>query len=205
MAELVKIGNETILCISLSTKMSDGVPGKSAAFNLLNFTYEHVKAAYPEMYLLDIRSYPIPLFSGGLPEKINDYNYKFWTESICQCGGILFSIPAYWSGLSGMAKNFFDILCGPAYDLVNPGETIFTGKAHSAFIVGADEKSALMGANQYQHMMEQLGANQVIKPVIISNPRKNDVNQHKDSMILTLASLAHSVACTHKTQCTHEQ
>ncbi|MBG9243846.1 NAD(P)H-dependent oxidoreductase [Corynebacterium belfantii] len=40
---------------------------------------------------------------------------------------LVFSVPAYWGSISGAAKNFFDVLAGPAYD--NPSQcSLFSGK-----------------------------------------------------------------------------
>ncbi len=87
---------------------------------------------------------------------------------------MLFGVPAYWSGVSGAAKNFTDVLAGPAYDLDDPRQNVFYGKQAGVLVVGADAASAALGGAQMEGVLEHLGMWQVGPTIVLSNPRDDD-------------------------------
>ncbi len=130
---------------------------------------------YPHVFFLDLRDQPLPFFDGRLPHNHDDLSLKFVWSCIDRAGALLLSVPAYWSSVSGVFKNFVDTLCGPAYDMEGEVVTVFTNKPVGLLIVGADDASARAGVDQAQQIMLSIGACLVGQPVVISNPRSGDV------------------------------
>ena len=170
-ADPVEIRPATILGISTSLKPAPGTHGHSAALSLLSYVLDALAAARADVALLDLRSTPPPFFDGRvLAQRTHDYLH-FAVACVDRAGGLLISVPAYWAGVSGVFKNFIDVLCGPAYDLPDPVTTVFTGKPVALLVVGADEESARAGAREAPRIMASTGARLVGSPVAVANPR----------------------------------
>ncbi len=115
-----------------------GEDARSASHTLLVHALSAVESAYPVVRLLDLRDHPLPHFDGRPPGARADPQIDAAHAAVVEASGIVLSIPAYWSGVSGVFKNFVDCLGGPAYD-VGGEPTVFAGKPTGALVVGADE------------------------------------------------------------------
>lgn len=166
-----EINSTTLLGVCTSIKPAPGYSSRSAVRSLLSQALETVATIYPDTYLLDLRDHPPPFFDGRMPEKYDDASLQFVRECIERAGALLLSVPAYWSSVSGVFKNFVDVSCGPVYDMDDSFTTIFTNKFVGLVVVGADEASAHAGADQARQIMLSTGANVVGTPVVVANPR----------------------------------
>ena len=163
--------SSTLLGICASLKPAAGQNARSAVRGLLAHGLEVVAKVYPEVCLLDLRDHPLPHFDGRRPEALNDPAAALALSCVSRSGALLLAVPAYWSGVSGVFKNFVDVLCGPVYDLDAGARTVFAGKPVGLLIVGADETSALLGAEQAVQVMTSTGSRVVGKPVVVGDPR----------------------------------
>lgn len=163
--------SSTLLGICASLKPAAGQGARSAVHGLLAHGLEVIAKVYPAVCLLDLRDHPLPLFDGRRPETLNDPAVALALSCVSRSGALLLAVPAYWSGVSGVFKNFVDLLCGPAYDLDAGAPTVFAGKPVGLLIVGADETSARLGAAQAVEIMTSTGARVVSEPVVVDNPR----------------------------------
>ncbi len=161
----------TLLGICTSLKPASDREGRSATRSLLSYTLNALSAVYPSVSLLDLRDHPPPLFDGRMPHEYGDPALEFTWSCVNRAGALLLAIPAYWSGVSGVFKNFVDVLCGPAYDLEEEAATVLTEKPVGLLIVGADEASASAGAEQAHSVMLSTGAKLVGQPVVVANLR----------------------------------
>lgn len=179
-----EIASTTLLGICASLKPARGRRERSATRSLLTYSLGAIRAVYPDVALLDLRDHPPPFFDGRLPHESEDATLEFLWSGVDRAGALLLSVPAYWSGVSGVFKNFVDVLCGPAYDLEGEGGTVFTGKPVGAIVVGADDASARIGGIQVQVILRSTGATLVGEPVVVANPR---------SRAIEATSLAHEL------------
>lgn len=184
------VGQATLLGVSLSMKPAVGRDARSAVRNLLCHSLATVGAIYADVRLLDLRAHPLPLFDGRPPDDVANAEVALVHTCLQRAGGVLFGVPAYWSGVSGVFKNLVDVTCGPAYDLPEPVRTVFTGKPVGLLIVGADATSASDGARNAEQIMVSTGARVIGRPVILSNPRRATEADFSASLcdLLVLAS-----------------
>jgi NAD(P)H-dependent FMN reductase len=175
MKELQKpsdVDRSTLLGVCASMKPAPGLNGRSAARSLLVSTLDLLSRAYPHVSLLDLRERPLPFFDGRMPLATNSAEVGFAWTCVDRAGALLLSVPAYWSGVSGVFKNFVDTLCGPAYDMEGPVTTVFSGKPVGLLIVGADAESTRAGGEDAWRILESTGAEVLGEPVLVSNPRR---------------------------------
>jgi NAD(P)H-dependent FMN reductase len=186
------LGNTALLGICTSMKPAPGKQSRSATRGILSYVLNTVGSVSPNVFLLDLRDYPIPLFDGRMPDEVDAPSVKFTKSCIERSATLLLSVPAYWSGVSGVFKNFIDTLCGPIYDMEGTPTTVFTNKPVGLFIVGADDISTRAGAEQAKQIMLSVGAKLVREPIAISNPRLGDVDAKAllSELIVITAELA---------------
>ncbi|MDA0167661.1 NAD(P)H-dependent oxidoreductase [Solirubrobacter taibaiensis] len=189
------IGATTVLGVSPSLKPAPTSGGRSAAFSLLSFALKALEGARVDVALLNLRDVPLPFFDGRLPTQRDDEGLQVALRCVERAGGLFIAVPAYWSGVSGVFKNFIDTLCGPAYDLPDPVTTVFTGKPVALLVVGADEASAEAGAREAPRIVESAGARVVSVPVSVANPRRGfaDAPELSRRLILLGGELAYAV------------
>ncbi len=161
----------TVLGICASLKPAPGRQGRSAVRSLLTFALDHLANVYPEVALLDLRDHPPPSFDGRMPHDYDDPVLQLLWPCVDRAGALLLAVPAYWSGVSGVFKNFVDVLCGPAYDLECPSVTVFSNKPVGLLVVGAEEASTRAGADQARMTLLATGARLVGQPVLVADPR----------------------------------
>ncbi len=169
-----QVNPQMLLGLSISLKPGPGQTGRSAARSLLRHALATVGRVTPHVGLLDLRDHPIPLFDGRTPGECGSPAVEVISESVRTAGALLLSVPAYWGGVAGVFKNLIDVLCGPAYELVEGEPTVFAGKPVGLIVVGADEGSAPAGASQASGIIAAVGARLMAPPVVVSNPRKAD-------------------------------
>jgi NAD(P)H-dependent FMN reductase len=181
-----QITGTTLLGVCASLKPALGAEARSATRSLLNYSLEKVGAVYPDTYSLDLRDHPLPFFDGRMPREYQSAELEFVWSCVERAGALLFSIPAYWSGVSGVFKNFVDTLCGPAYDMEGVVETVFTNKPVGLLIVGADLPSTQAGAAHARQIMASTGAVIAAEPIAVANPRTGDLDAESLSRELVL-------------------
>lgn len=157
--------------LGVSTSLKDGA--RSASRALLHRAFGPLRGVYPNLQVLDLREVGLPMFDGRLPADHSDPTVGRVFAQVSSAAAVLFSVPCYWSGVSGVFKNFVDILCGPAYDL-DTVETVFTNKPVSLIVVGADAVSTVEGSESACRIMRSTGARLVGEPLLVSNPRQAD-------------------------------
>jgi NAD(P)H-dependent FMN reductase len=182
----------TLLGICASLKPGPGQEGKSASRSLLLYALETIRAVYPHVALFDLRQNPVPLFDGRLPEEYEDAHVKFSMSCVASAGALLLSVPAYWSGVSGVFKNFVDVICGASYKKPASAETIFAGKPVGLLVVGSDRQSGFAGADQASTIMKSTGAVLVAKPVVISDLHASNLDT--DNLSAELIALGGELA-----------
>ncbi len=187
-----QVTSTTLLGVCTSLKPAHGVESSSATRSCLNYSLQAVAVVYPDTYLLDLRDHTLPFFDGRMPHEYQCADLEFVRSCIDQAGALLLSIPAYWSGVSGVFKNFVDTLCGPAYDLDGLAQTVFTNKPVGLLIVGADLASTEAGVAHARQIMSSTGAVIAADPVAIANPRAGrlDAESLSRELVLLGAQLA---------------
>ena len=187
-----------LLGVCASLKPAPGRQGQSATRSILAYVLSTVGAVYPRVSLLDLRDYPPPFFDGRMPHEYESPALEFVWSCVSRAGALLLSVPAYWSGVSGVFKNFVDTLCGPIYDMEDTVATVFMNKPVGLLIVGADDASARAGADQARQILRSTGARLIGEPVVISNPRSGsaEVSILPPEMIVLGAELARQAHLT---------
>lgn len=178
--------------LGISTSLKPGERGGSAARSILCHALERVGPVTGDVFLLDLRDHPLPLFDGRLPDAYGSPSVQRVVTAVRHAGALLLSVPAYWTGVSGVFKNLIDVLCGPAYDLEPPYETVFSGKPVGLLVVGADDASAIAGASQAVATMRSTGAVVTDDVVAIGNVRTHraDLEPVVNRLVLQAAELA---------------
>lgn len=177
----------TVLGICTSLKPALGRDQKSAARGLLHYALGTLVSVYPNVMLLDLRDHVPPPFDGRLPIEHPDEQLHFIYDCVDRAGALLVSIPAYWSGVSGVFKNFVDVLCGPAYDLPSP-HTVFSGKPVGLIVVGADDSSARCGEQQARIILESCGAVLATGSLAFGNLRGETLEPESIALLPALAA-----------------
>lgn len=185
------IGACTVLGVSSSLKPAPGRAQRSAARTLLSHGLAVLNTAYPDVSLLDLRDHPLPLFDGRGAADYESPDVEFVAGCVGRAGSLLLSVPAYWCGVSGVFKNFVDVLCGPAYDN-DDAPTVFTGKHVGLLVVGADDASAAAGARHAREIMASTRARLVDEVVTAGSPRSPafDVGEVVNRLVALGAQLA---------------
>ena len=168
------LNRDSLLAVCATMKPGPGSSGQSATRSLVEETLiNQIGAVYCNVHVLDLRETPVPFFQGLLPEKIDDPHFQRAYQELDSCGAVLFAIPAYWAGVSGVFKNFIDVVCGPVYDFVEGRKTVFQGKPAGILVVAADEASAEPAAVQASTTLRMAGALLIGNPVTVVNPRNH--------------------------------
>lgn len=183
-----EVGAATLLGVCASMKPAPGQQTSSAARSVLRLVLGQVAPAYPEVGMLDLREHPLPLFDGRMPEQRPEPAVRHVHGCVSRAGALLLSVPAYWTAVSGVFKNFVDVLCGPAYDLTEGATTVFAGKPIGVIVLGADGPSTRAGAAQAIEIIEAVGARLVGAPVAIANPREGGVDTARFADVLQVAA-----------------
>lgn len=182
-----------LLGVCASAKPPPGAAAKSAVRGYLMHMLDQVQTLCPSALLLDLRDRPLPWFDGRTPEAHDDENVSSAFQLVEAAGALLLAVPAYWSTVGAVFKNFCEVLSGPAYDLENR-PTVFAGKPCGLLIVGADLPSALRGGRHAEEIMMALGATLVAPPVIISNPREQRSARELSDLAASLGEVAAAAA-----------
>lgn len=174
-------GAPSILAVSTSLKTSH-----SASRALLEMAVDRLSPVFPSIEFLDLSKRDLPLFAGTDP-TVNTMVAPF-LESVRGCGGLLLSVPCYWGSVSGVFKNFVDLLSGPAYDLQEP-TTVFTGKPVALIVVGADSASAFAGRVDAERILRAAGAEVMNDVVVVTEPRTVPIPVSVPGEVARLAAL----------------
>ena len=175
----------SLVGVCASMKPAPEASTKSAAREFLTRALQEVRGEDHEVGMLCLRKNPLPFFDGRLPEELANQTVQSMLSTLQITPRLLLSIPCYWGGVSGVFKNFVDVLCGPLYDMPSGRKTVFEGKSVGIFVVGADKGSAERGAEQATHILSLTGARIVGTPVILGNPRTSGAPHSKTLEELT--------------------
>lgn len=160
-----------ILCICGSKKPSPKYPNvKSACRELLRITEASIKKHDLITNFVDIREFQLPWFEGLKLEDYPNTDSAAFVDLLRKSRTILFSLPAYWGGLSGAAKNIFDLIGGPEYD-TQTSTILLKDKLVAAMIIGAANQDAEQAHEQFKIILEKMGANLAKEALIINNPK----------------------------------
>lgn len=191
------ISNKTVLGICTSMKPAKGLTTPSASRNLLTLALDSLDKVYPSVCSLDLRDNNFPSFDGRFASEVANNSIHLTIKAINRSGGLLLSVPAYWGGVSGVFKNFVDVLCGPVYDMDDnqPIQTPFSNKPIALLVVGADSESTNVGTEQAKTILISTGA-VLVGSVSFSNPRLG-VTQKKVSELIALVAELAKYICLH--------
>lgn len=169
---------KSILLICGSRKPPPGKKIPSAARELLKVIQEGIKHAGGKTNLIDLRGVDLPFFDGRSIDEYKNRDLNYAYNLINKSSLIVFSVPSYWGGPSGVVKNFLDLLGGPKYRDQANQESPFKNKIVGLLIVGDDDASSQNAHTNMRTILNALGAWTLPNNVVIGNPRQlKDVNK----------------------------
>lgn len=162
----VILGGLVGVSTSLKGGRDDGI--KSASRELLRLILNRVNSVTGNVALYDLREHRFPFFNGRAPEDYGSSAVALATECVMHARALFLSIPVYWSGVSGVFKNFIDVLSGPDYSSTTLPRRVWQGKPVGLLVVGSGEDSSAEGARQACAIMTNVGARLIDEPIIVS-------------------------------------
>lgn len=160
-----------MICLSQKPGPTDSEK-RSAARQLLRICASALEDKNISYNFMDIRETPFPFFDGRQPHE-HSGTVATVLEQIMSSRFIVFSIPAYWGTMSGVAKNFFDVLGGAVYDAPAP-HNILSGKYIGVIVVGGAVGDAPAATKQMDGLIRRFGADGLHAVVQLDNPRKHN-------------------------------
>lgn len=161
-----------VLMICLSQKPGPDEPEKrSATRQLLRASASALEGRSVGYEFVDIRETPFPFFDGRQSHKHGEAVATV-LEQIAASRFVVLSVPAYWGSMSGVAKNFFDVLGGAAYDELGPCE-LLSGKRVGAIVVGGAGGDASAAVEQLDGLVRRFGAAGLQAVVQLDDPRRH--------------------------------
>lgn len=157
-----------LACLSQKPAPSES-DKKSATRQLIKLCAESLDDKYVSYDFFDIRETPFPFFDGGQPRECGK-TVSDMIDRIIQAEYLIFSLPAYWGSISGVAKNFFDVIAGSAYDQSTPCQ-ILKGKHIGAIVVGGNKGDSASAVSQLNELVRSLGSPGLSVVVRLDNPR----------------------------------
>ncbi len=173
------------LIVCTSMKPALGRHQRSAVRTFCEHIFQTLKSVDPNTALCDLREDPLPFFDGRLPLEHDHPAVKRWLDRVGHASCLYLGVPAYWGLPSGAAKNWLDVLSGPAYDL-SDSRTVFDGKAVGIFVVGARDGDAEGASSSMHKAVEAVGMRLSVPPLLLDNPRSAKVNWNTFGQQLTL-------------------
>ena len=159
-----------VLLVCLSQKPAPNQEDKrSATRQLLAVTKRALEDKHVSHDLVDIRETPFPFFDGRQPSEYGEPVTDV-ANRVARCRFLVCSVPAYWGGMSGVAKNFFDVLGGEAYDAVARTD-LLAGKRVGAIVVGGAAGDAAAATSQLNSTVRLLGGDGLGAIVALDDPR----------------------------------
>lgn len=161
-----------VLLVCLSQKPGPGQEDKrSATRQLLTVAKMALEDKRVSHELVDIRETPFPFFDGRQPSEYGDPVTEV-AHQVAECRFLVCSVPAYWGGMSGVAKNFFDVLGGAAYDAAGRAD-LLAGKRVGAIVVGGATGDAAAAVSQLDTTVRLLGSEGLRASVTLDDPRSH--------------------------------
>lgn len=158
-----------ILLICGSKKPAPGKKTPSAARELLKVIQEGIREIGGNTKLIDLRDLELPFFDGRFLEEYNNTELAKIYAEIVLSKIIVFSVPAYWGGVSGVLKNLIDLLGGPKYRDKEKQKSPFMDKHVGLLIVGDEVLSAENAYTSMRVILNSLGAWTFPKNVVVGN------------------------------------
>lgn len=170
-----------ILAVSTSLKVAH-----SATRALVDLAVDRISPVYPSIDRLNLSQHAVPMFAGLDPTA--SAAVAPLLQRVQSSGGVLLGVPCYWRSVSGVFKNFVDVLSGPAYDRESP-TTVFSGKPVALIVVGADAESARDGRADAERVLAAVGAELVGETVVVTEPRTVEIPASVPGEVTRLAAL----------------
>jgi NAD(P)H-dependent FMN reductase len=146
---------------------------RKGSFNkkLVKIAADAAKAAGAQVFYLDLRDFPMPLYDGdleaeqGIPEKA-----KKFKAMLVAYDGFLISAPEYNSSISGVLKNAIDWASRP-----QPGEVplaCFTGKVVTLMSASPGALGGLRGLIIIRSLLSNIGV--IVLPNQVAVPKAHE-------------------------------
>lgn len=147
-----------VLAICGSRKPAPETGGRSAARELLRAVCQGITLAGHSPGWLDLRDLQLPQFDGRMPGQYGSPDLDRAVAAVAAAGTLIWSVPAYWGGPSGVVKNFLDVLGGPAYDAPPDQPPPLAGKVAALLVVGADHIAGPAALGAMRLTLASMGA-----------------------------------------------
>ncbi|MHB8464123.1 MAG: NADPH-dependent FMN reductase [Acidimicrobiales bacterium] len=161
-----------VLLVCGSKKPPPEGQSRSAARELLRAVQLGIEEHGRGTTWLDVRDLDLPWFDGRAVEQYHSPDLNRAVEMVEASRSIVFSVPCYWCGPSGVFKNLLDLLGGAAYDQPEDATTPLSGKHAGLLIVGADKASAQASAGGLRETLAAMGAWTTPRELLVPNPRQ---------------------------------
>ena len=162
-----------LLIIQTSMKPGPGSNVKSACRGAAAIISQTLSGVGITNSFFDLRERPFPFFYGKQAESMNEPVVVEAVNLITVATKLIFVMPCYWGAISGASKNFFEIMCGPAYQGLAVDNTIFAGKTAAFFLIGSDEESAIASKEFCLKLSSRISLHLFCSPLHIGNPQHN--------------------------------
>jgi NAD(P)H-dependent FMN reductase len=164
---------DEVLLLCGSIKPPPGSTTPSAARELLRVVEGRLRDLGHEPAWLDLRDLDLPMFDGRRLEEYDAPDLLEVAKRISTAGTCVLSVPAYWSGPSGVMKNLLDLLGGPDYRTAKePAPRPFEDKVCALLVIGADDASACNASTALRAILAHLGAWVAPRAFVVGNPRQ---------------------------------
>lgn len=177
----------TLLAISSSLKTVAGDSDRSASRNLQAMAVAYLRKVVP-VEPVDLRDIPLPFFAGTDLLANPCPRVQQLVSAIRAARGLLLAVPGYWGGMSGVCKNFLDLLGGADYDCRGGGSPLLIGKPVGLIVVGTDADTTQRAVEQAVATLTRLGA-RPITPVAACNNLRRSTPQAQQAAFHTLLGM----------------
>lgn len=164
-----------ILTICASRKSEDGrFQRPSAVRSLLAAAREGLRRVGKSDTYLDFASVDLPPFEGLPLADYDGTDAAAVAGALAEADTVVLGAPAYWGGLSGLAKNFIDLSGGADYSRESAPRTPWAGKCVAMLVVGAAVGDAQRGHAQLAYALEAQGASLFPHALVLDRPHGHD-------------------------------
>jgi NAD(P)H-dependent FMN reductase len=167
-----------ILTICASRKAETGLLGRpSAVRSLLSAARQGLQRLGLSDRYVDFASLDLPPFEGASLESYDVAELRELGSALRNAPTIIFGVPAYWGGASGIAKNFLDLTGGGDYGTGSASTDTWSGKRVNLLVVGAAPGDARRAREQLTYTLGALGAAVGPHALAVDRPAEHDPRQ----------------------------